>query len=498
MATPFIFLSLNCRHLMRDLDLCYMPGYQAQKLFKSGELSPVELLQSQIKRAEEVNPKINAFTETYYDEAMEQAKQAEARFAQNDDGKLRPLEGLTLALKDNQDMKGKRTTHGSLLYKDNVATENSATTQRLLDAGAIVIGKTTTPEYCSAGVTYSKLFGTTGTPWNPKYTSGGSSGGSGASLGAGMVTLATGSDIAGSIRIPAACCGVVGYKPPYGRVPGNTPFNLDFYCQTGPLTQSVGDAAMMTNVMSGAHPLDIATLRETINLPLEYEDITGWKIAYSIDLGHFNVAPEVRENLLKTVDLLRQLGAEVEEVNLGWGPEVNLGWGPEVTEAAITYIDHLFGRELARNYEEHGDILCDYNVHYAKRGGKSDSEAFLSTYETAANMYKTIGPLLEKYHAFICPSAATHEIRADAKPWEKIMVNEKEIETDFDWPMAHPFNMLSRLPVMAIPNGIANNGLPTSIQVISRTFDDHRVFQLAHAIEKAAPWLDCAKRRPNI
>lgn len=305
-----------------------------------------------------------------------------------------------------------------------------------------------------------------------------------------MVTLATGSDIAGSIRIPAACCGVVGYKPPYGRIPGNPPFNLDFYCQTGPLTQTVGDSAMMTNVMSGVHPDDIATLREAVNLPIEYGDIQGWRIAYSVDLGSFNIAPEVRRNLMKSIDLLRNLGAEVEEVDLGWGSEV--------TSAAMNYLDHLFGRELARSWEEHGELLCDYNVFYARRAGTSDAEAFLSTYQVAANMYRSMGPVLERYHAFICPSAATHEVRADAKPWEEISVNGKNVITDFDWCMAHPFNMLSRLPVIAIPNGIADNGLPTSIQIVSRSFDDHRVFQLAHAMEQAAPWLDCDERRPLV
>jgi Asp-tRNA(Asn)/Glu-tRNA(Gln) amidotransferase A subunit family amidase len=464
-----------------------MPGYRLQAMFRAGKLSPVELLEAQIRRAEAVNPKINAYTDTYFGEALKQARAAEKAFR----GKhvaARPLEGLTVAVKDNQDLAGKRTTHGSLVHRDNVATNNAPSNQRLLEAGAIVVAKTTTPEYCSAGVTYSKLFGTTGTPWNPFYTSGGSSGGSAAALGAGMVTLATGSDIAGSIRVPAACCGVVGYKPPYGRVPGNSPINLDFYCQTGPLAQNVGDCATMLNVMSGVHRDDIATLREKLHLPLEYADIRGWRVAYSVDLGSFSVAPEVKHNLLETVAVLRDLGAVVEEVDLGWGREV--------TDAAVTYLDHLFGRELARSYEQYGDILCDYNVFYANRAGTADAEAFLSTYEVANAMYRTMGPMLEEHHAFICPTVATHEVKAEAKPWEVTSVEGRDIVTDFDWVMSHPFNMLSRLPVLAVPNGIADNGLPTGIQIVSRSFDDQRVFQLAHNIEKASPWLDIDERRP--
>lgn len=472
---------------MRDLDLCYSPGYRLQAMFKARTLSPVEVLEAQIRRAEALNPIVNAYTDCYYDEAREQARAAERRFSTRH-GSIRPLEGLTLAVKDHHDLAGKRTTHGSLVHQDEVATRHSPTNQRLLDAGAIVVAKTTTPEFCSAGVTYSKLFGVTGTPWNPAYTSGGSSGGSAASLAAGMVTLATGSDIAGSIRVPAACCGVVGYKPPYGRVPGDPPFNLDFYCQTGPLAQNVGDCAMMTNVMAGVHPNDIATLRQDIHLPLDYDTIKGWRVGYSFDLGAFNVAPEVRQNLQNTIDLIRDLGAGVEEIDLDWGEEV--------TQAAMTYLDHLFGRSLARSYEQYGEVLCDYNVFYAKRAGASDAEAFLSTFEVADQMYAKMGPLLEKLQAFICPTVGTHEVKADAKPWETVQVNGKDIITDFDWVMTHPFNMLSRLPVLAIPNGIAANGLPTGIQIISRSYDDHRVFRLARAIEKSSPWLDCDQRRP--
>lgn len=464
-----------------------MPGYRLQAMFRDRKLSPVELLEAQIRRSDAVNPELNACTDTYFGEALEQARIAEKNFSRKH-APVRPLEGLTLAVKDNQDLAGKRTTHGSLVHKYNIAASNAPVCQRLLDAGAIVAFKTTTPEFCSAGVTCSKLFGATGTPWDPAFTSGGSSGGSAAALGAGMVTLATGSDIAGSIRVPAACCGVVGYKPPYGRVPGNTPFNLDFFCHTGPLAQHVGDCAKMLNVMSGAHTDDMATLREEINLPVEYPAIRGWRIAYSIDLGAFNVAPEVAQNLSETVSALRDLGAVVEQVDLGWNEQI--------TSAAITYLDHLFGRALARSYEQYGDTLCDYNIFYARRAGTADAEAFLATYETANNMYRSIGPLLEDYHAFICPTVATHEVVAEAKPWETVQVNGKTVTTDFDWVMAHPFNMLSRLPVLAVPSGIAANGLPTGIQIVSRSFDDSRVFQLAHNLEKARPWLDNEARRP--
>ena len=474
---------------MDDLDLCYLPGYKAIELFRAGRLSPVELLQAQIDRIGHVNSRVNAFTDTYFDEALDLARKAEATYRKTA-GRPRALEGLTLAIKDNQDVAGKRTTHTSLVHSTNVATTTHAACQRLLDAGAILIAKTTTPEFCSAGVTYSKLFGTTSTPWNPAFTSGGSSGGSAAALGAGMVTLATGSDIAGSIRVPAACCGVVGYKPPYGRIPGSPPFNLDFYCQTGPLAKTVGDCALMANVMSGVHASDIATLREKIDLPTDFDPVSGWKVAVSANLGFAAVAPEVRESLAETTRILHQMGVTVDQIDLNWTTET--------TRSAVAYLDHLFGRELARNFERHGDQLCDYNVFYAEKAGRSSAEDYLTSFQTANAMYAGIAPLLEQYDALICPTVATHEIRADAKPWETVTIAGIEVDTDFGWVLTHPFNMLSRLPVLAVPNGIAGNGLPTGMQIVARSFDDHRVFQLAHSLERAAPWLDCTARRPRI
>jgi Asp-tRNA(Asn)/Glu-tRNA(Gln) amidotransferase A subunit family amidase len=469
-----------------DLDLCYLPGHAALRLFGERRLSPVEVLEAQIRRVERVNPRINAFTDSYFDEALEQARRAEATYS---GGRTpRPLEGLTLAVKDHQDVVGKRTTHACLASRDNVAVDTHPAVQRLLDAGAILVAKTTTPEFCSAGVTSSKLFGVTGTPWNPAMTAGGSSGGSGAALGAGMTTLATGSDIAGSIRVPAACCGVVGYKPPYGRIPGTPPFNLDFYCQTGPLARSVGDCALMTSVMAGPHPADIATLRERLELPPDFEPVTGWRVALSHDLGFATVAPEVRDALSQTAEALRGIGVTVEEIELGWGGEV--------TDAATAYLDHLFGRQLLRSYEELGDRLCDYNVYYARKAASASVERYLASFETAAAMYGDLAPILEDFDALICPTVATHEVGADAKPWQTVTIGGVEVNTDFGWVLTHPFNMLSRLPVLAVPGGISGNGLPTGIQIVARSFDDARVFRLGRAIERIQPWLDCAERRP--
>ena len=300
-----------------DQDLCYLSASDALRLFRARKLSPVELLKAQIERAEKVEPKINAFAFTYFEEALDQARKAEEKFGKTD-ARIRALEGLPLAVKDEMDIKGKPMTNGSLYLKDNISTETHYSIERLLRAGAIVHARTTTPEFSCAGVAHSRLHGVTRTPWDFAYTCGGSSGGSGAALAAGTTPLATGSDIGGSIRIPASACGVVGYKPPYGRNPDNTAFAFDMYAVVGPMTRTVEDCVLMQNLMCGPHPLDNASIRPKYRIPSDLNEIKGWKIAYSMDLDFFEIDDNVRANTLDVLDALRELGAEVEEVEFGW------------------------------------------------------------------------------------------------------------------------------------------------------------------------------------
>ena len=191
---------------------------------------------------------------------------------------------------------------------------------RLLRAGAILFARTTTPEFALLGVTHSDLWGVTRNPWNLDFSPGGSSGGAGAALAAGMTTLADGSDIGGSIRIPASCCGVFGLKPSHGRVPSGGPGSLDSYLAYGPMTRTVADAALMLNVMAGQHHDDPASVPDELALPLHPEGIKGWRIALSMDLGYFEVDPEVVRNTESAAAALREAGAIVEEVRMPVDP----------------------------------------------------------------------------------------------------------------------------------------------------------------------------------
>ena len=338
-----------------------------------------------------------------------------------------------------------------------------------------------------------RLWGVTRNPWNPKFTPGGSSGGTAASLAGGTSSIATGSDIGGSIRIPASTCGLVGYKPPYGRNPDDPPFNLDFYCHTGPLARNVADAIILQNVMSGPSPLDISTLRPKLTLPTNYKPIKGWKIAFSMDLGFFNVDREVQKNTLAALDVFRSLGAEVEEVDLGWTSEV--------MDAGMTYLNHLFGASLSRLLKKHGKDMTTYARHFAKLGQKSKAADFVATLDVANKMYATLGPTLEKYNVLVCPTTALPAVPADFdQSKDKLKINGKPLSNvSLGWVMTTPFNTMSRCPVVSMPSGRAKNGIPTGIQIVGRTYCDADVFRAALAYETAqGPWFTDAAHRPAL
>ena len=472
-----------------DLELCYLSASEVLKRFETCSLSPVEYLAELIRRAEETEPVINAFAFTLFDQAMDQAKIAEAKYAKNDPN-IRELEGLPIAIKDAADIEGQPLTKGSLYLKDNISIETHFSIQRLLDAGAIVHARTTTPEFGCSGVCDSKIHGTTHTPWKIGYTCGGSSGGSGASLAVGSSPLATGSDIGGSIRIPAACCGVVGYKPPYGRNPAGTAGSFDMYHALGPMTRAVTDAAMMQNILCGPHPLDNASIRPKYVLPDTYNDIQGLKIAWSMDLSFFEVDEHVRANTLKTLDALKDLGAELVEVDFGWSADAD--------RSLQNYLDHLFNGNIKAIVDTDPDLATPWATYCASAAGKTSAMDFSGSYETQAKMSRHVGAIMDDCYAFICPTCNFHEIPADQDPNDPVVISGKIVDSLYGWCMAHPFNMLGRLPVLSIPSGIGGNGLPTGIQIVARHLDDERVFRVATALEKIQPWLDCPERRPSI
>lgn len=459
---------------MADLDLCYMSAREALARFRDRSLSPVDLMKAVLARADEVEPKINAFAFRFDESAMEQAKAAEAVYAGAAGREPGLLEGLPMAVKDESGIAGQPLTNASLVWKDEIATETSITNQRLLDEGAIVHARTTTPEFSCAGFCHSRLHGVTRNPWNLGYTPGGSSGGSGASLAAGTSTIATGSDIGGSIRIPASCSGVVGFKPPYGRNPDEGGFMFDYYCHVGPMGRTASDVALMQNVMCGPHPSSQSTISPKYELPMDYPPVKGWRIAYSMDLGFFSVDPEVIENTKSALKRFEALGATVEEVSLPWTDETE--------KAARVHLEMIFGGSMNEILKNHADDLSTYARAFAGVGEKWSGVDLFKSWETAAEMQASLGPVLADYDLFVCPTLAIPAVTADFdQSVESLSIAGKEVHPMFGWLMTYPFNMLSRCPVLSVPSGHAANDVPTGIQLVSSVFEDATVFQAASA-----------------
>ena len=473
---------------MPDGDLHYLSATQALSAFRSGELSPVELMEAVIARAERVEPTINAFTYSFFDRALEQAKEAEKRYA-GDGPAPRPLEGIPVALKDEVAVEGWPWENASLTMRGVVADHTAPIAERIFASGAIVHARSTTPEFSTAGWTHSKLWGVTRNPWNPVFTPGGSSGGSGACLAAGSATLASGSDIGGSIRIPASFCGIVGFKPPYGRNPGDPPWNLDHYCSDGPMGRTVADVALFQNQLSGPYPRDGASVRPAPTIPGVFDGIDGWRVALSFDLGCFDVDPEVVANTRAAADAFRDAGAAVEEVELPWRLD-------DLRRAAYTHWAQMFVADMLTSSERRDEYTAYAWELAEKCAAVARTTSVYEGLDLEAKISGALGELLDRYEVLICPSiAATGFVAGDdyvGRGYDIGGVEHTDVDDAF---ITYAFNICNRSPVLAVPSGFASNGVPTGIQVVGKTYDDVSVFRAGAAYERVRPWSD---RRPAI
>lgn len=470
-----------------DLDLCYLTATDALAAFKARKLSPVEVMQAQIARCEAVNPEINAITYSYFERALGQARQAERRYTKKT-GRPRPLEGVSVAIKDFHPVKGEITTFGSKIFEHFRPDYTAVTVDRLLKAGAIMHARSTTPEFAYSGNTHSPLWGQTHNPWNPDYVSGGSSGGSGAMVAAGMTTLADGTDGGGSIRIPASACGVVGYKAPFGRNPLDREHPLESLLHYGPLTRSVADAALMQNVMSGPHGDDLCSLPDKPIIPAKLEPIKGFKVALSLDLGYVEVDPEVERNTRAAAAVFRKLGCTVEEVDLGWD------WG--VLDCWLTWWEGLFAGIAAQYLPRWRYEMDPFVVHLLDKGRAHDAARLYQCNLKRGEMWRKLQPIVSKYDVLLCPTLAVPAVKVDHDEFStSYTINGKPVNAYVGWIMTHGFNLVSQCPAMSVPTGFARSGVPTGMQIVARPFDDLRVFRAAAAYEQARPWRN---KRPRL
>ncbi|MES2000472.1 MAG: amidase [Pseudomonadota bacterium] len=450
-------------------EICYLPATKAIEMFRERTLSPVELLNAYLARADQLEPALNSFSAQRRDEALAAARDAERAYASRS-ATLRPLEGIPLALKNEHTLCGWVTTKGSWLQGNTPDTVNAPISQRLLDAGAVIHAQTNVPEFYMAGFTRSVRHGITRNPWNLAMTPGGSSGGSGAALAAGLTCLASGSDIGGSIRIPASYCGVVGLKPSYGRVPV-TPiaYALHTMNHIGPMARTVADCALMFNVINGPHAFDPAAISPKLEVPLSFAPVKGMRIALSYDLDYFKVHEDVRAALQQAVQALREQGAIVETVHLGWDSQA--------ADALDHRLGYETGREFATRILNQNEETSDYIRHFAVLGMQVTGEQYLASNQIVGRMYDSMGAVMANYDALICPTMASIGSAAEGERDSMTLLRNEG--------MTYPFNLLSRHPVLSVPCGVARNGVPIGLQVVGRPYDEATVFRIGAAVESS-------------
>jgi aspartyl-tRNA(Asn)/glutamyl-tRNA(Gln) amidotransferase subunit A len=470
-------------------DLPYLTAIETLDLFRSGKLSPSEHLEALIEQIEAHEPALNAVVDRRYDEARAEARAAERRYLGKGDAP-RALEGLAVAAKEEQPMAGRSWKQGSLAFVDEVAEYDHPIIERIQNAGGIIHIRTATPEFSCAGFCHSKLWGITRNPWNTDFTPGGSSGGSGAALAAGYAPLATGSDIGGSIRIPASFSGVVGFKPPYGRVPGLAPYHLDQYCHDGPLARTVADCGVLENVIAGQHWRDTVSLRNPPQIPATFGGVDGLRVAVCIALGDWPVDADVVANTRLVADALRAAGAHVDEVTLPWTMD-------RIWQAARAHFAAIFGSGIGEIEAACGDSLNDYTRAFVATM-KPETTYYGGLVEETA-LWDPLGRLFETIDVLVCPTNASSGLQA-GNPYleEPVLIAGQQIEHHILAMMTLPFNLFSRCPVVSVPSGLASNGVPTGVQVVGRTYEDVSAFQVAAAIEAAGFGFGSASWRPPL
>lgn len=478
----------------RDLELAYMSAGDQLKLFRQKKLSPVEVLQAQLRLTEQRGKMVNCFTFLHPEEALAQARESERRWQQ---GTARSLEGVTVALKDENARKGWIVTAGSKVFKDRVMTSDDPVVVKLLQAGAVLHAQTTAPEMYFLGVTWSDLWGVTRNPWNLKYAVGGSSGGSGAALAAGLTSLAMGSDMGGSIRIPSAFNGLWGLKPPYARVPGDSSYAPLLPSGLGPMARTLPDMIRLENVISGPAPGVINSLRPKLELPLSYPSVKGMRIAYSPDQGWARVSANVRRNTEAALDVLRRQGAEVQLVDLKLGVD-----GNEIRRALLeALLSGVQGADMA-DLLTYRDQLTSYGRHFADLAAKSmGPEQARHAAQVAAKLYVAVDNQVFQsgYEALIMPTITTSEVPADLDPFrDKLLVDGVEVDPLAGWVLTPLWNLLNWNPVLAAPTGLDPQNMPTGIQIVAPTYEDAVCMRVGSALANGMPQLYTGNRFPSL
>ena len=473
---------------MSDEELCFTPAGELAALIKRGAVSPVEVMRAVLERIDTVQPRLNPFITVCDEQALDAARAAEAAVAA--DRPLGPLHGVPFSVKDLIDTAGVATTFGSRIHADNVPDTDGVVVARLKQAGAILIGKTTTPEFGHKSLTEAPLFGVTRNPWDTERTSGGSSGGAAVAAACGLGPLAVGTDGGGSIRIPSACCGVVGMKATLGLVPHDqSPYgfsNLSYY---GPMTRTVADAALMLDAMAGPHggdPLSLGLEKPDFASAAVYEgDLGGVRVAWRRRLGNEAVDAETLGLFEGALGAFEDLGAEL---SLDETPFANC----EAIWLPLTYSGWC--HRFEKNLDEYRDAMDPSLVESIERGRGYSAVEVQAALAARTALFRDVQGWFDHADLVLTPTLARPAVPLTQRAFDPVEIEGRPAGSlrGAWFPYTHPFNLTGH-PAITVPCGWTGDGLPVGLQIVGPWLADDRVLRAAALFEAARPW---AHRRP--
>ena len=468
-------------------ELSYMPATELAHAIRTRQVSSVEVTQHFYERIERLDSRLNSYLALCQEQALADARAADDAVARG--WPLGPLHGIPISIKDLEMSKGIPTTMGSALFRDRTPEIDSVVVERVKAAGAVVLGKTNTPEFGQSGTTENRVSEPCRNPWNTARTPGGSSGGAGAALAAGLCTIATGSDGGGSIRIPAAFSGVFGIKPTQHRVPRYGGYGrpaANHFSQSGPMSRTVADTALLLQVLAGPDSRDPNSIKET---PPDFSaglgrGVEGMRIAWTPDYGYAAVDPEVAEITARAARVFEELGATVEDAPLNLEDPFDAFFDVFATATYTSYA-HLL--------EEHRDEFSEPGLYSLEHGATVDGARLSRAIHRVDVLGRQMEDFFDTYDLLLSPTMPTPAFEIGRKP---SVIGGREVDPMWGFiPFTFPINMTGQT-ASSVPCGFSADGLPIGLHIIGPRRAEARVLQASAAFERARPWAD--KRPPGF
>ncbi|MBI4220498.1 MAG: amidase [Chloroflexi bacterium] len=480
---------------MSDQELMFMPAHRQRELVVQKKVSSRELTEASLRRIDALDPQLHAFITVDHEGALKAAEAADKAVGQSrNPAELPPLIGVPISVKDLELTKGLRTTLGCKIYENWIPESDSIVVERVRKSGAVIVGKTNTPEFGNSAETFTKVAPACNNPWDITRTPGGSSGGAAASVVAGQVAIATGTDGGGSVRLPCHFTGLYGIKPTQGRIPrygGVAKPATNQTSSSGPMTWNVLDSAILMKAISGHDSRDPGSLRQPVpDFPSHCQGgARGMRIGYTVDCGFAPVDPAIAKSVTDSAKVFESLGAHVEDAKLKFDPPPFEYWYVVWCGNQKAMYGHLV--------EEHLEDLMPYTVSMNYRGAQITAAQYSAALRQADAMRCQMGDVFEKFDLIIMPTAAVTAFPHRNPPKE--IGGKPAMKSLAGIPYgALPFTMafnISWHPAASIPCGFDSQGMPIGLQLVSDLSDEATLLRASAAFEEAKPW---GAKRPKV